>query len=70
MVNTGETLLLSPMVLFLCPLFQEDNERRQARLRVKSKVNWWQENVSQFYQSPTRDTQPSVKQDARISAEY
>lgn len=48
MINTGETLLLSPVVLFLCPLFQEDNERRQARLRVKSKVNWWQENVSQF----------------------
>lgn len=42
-------------------LFQEDNKRRQTKLRVKSKVNWSQENVNQFYRSPTRDMQPLVK---------
>lgn len=43
------------------PLFQEDNKRRQAKLRVKSKVNCSQENVNQFYRSPTRDMQPLVE---------
>lgn len=58
--------ILSP--LFFLP--KEDNKRRQAILRVKSKVNCSQENVNQFYRSATRDMWPLVgKKDARISAQ-
>ena len=60
-VNIGETALLFPTVLSLCHFIQEDNKRRQAKLRVKSKVNWSQENVNQLYRSPARDVQPLVK---------
>lgn len=49
--------------------FQEDNKGRQPRKRVKSKVNWNQENVNQFYWSPTRDKEPLVKKDAGISVQ-
>lgn len=58
--TSGKGIFVSnPAIPF--PLFQEDNKRGQAKLRVKLKVNWSQGNVNQCYRSPTRDMQPLVK---------
>lgn len=67
--------LFSPAVVSVHHFFfppKEDNKRRQAILRVKSKVNCSQENVNQFYRSATRDMWPLVggKRCQNICTEY
>lgn len=67
--------LFPPAVVSVTTFFfppKEDNKRRQAMLRVKSKVNCSQENVNQFYRSATRDMWPLVgrKRCQNICTEY
>lgn len=62
-------MLVFPTMLSFCHFFKKTIKEDSQRKRVKSKVNWNQENVNQFYWSPTRDKEPLVKKDAGISVQ-